>query len=86
MKTLDIVAEVIHSRLRQKYWIPGAISAIRKVLTKCVSCRKTGAIKGEQFMADLPKERVTPGDPPFANVGVDFFGPFEVKRGRATDK
>ena len=74
------------SRLRQKYWIPGAISAIRKVLTKCVSCRKTSAIKSEQFMADLPKERVTPGDPPFTNVGVDFFGPFEVKRVRTTVK
>ena len=73
-------------RLRQKYWIPGAISALRKVITKCVPCRMTGAIKGDQFMADLPKERVTPGDPPFTNVGVDFFGTFEIKRGRAAVK
>lgn len=35
-------------------------------------------------MADLPKERITPDEPPFTNVGVDFFGPFEVKRGRST--
>lgn len=37
-------------------------------------------------MADLPEERVTPDDPPFINVGVDFFGPFELKRGRVTIK
>lgn len=37
-------------------------------------------------MADLPKERVTPDLPPFTNVGVDYFGPIEVKRGRAMVK
>lgn len=70
------------SRLRQKIWIPEAISAIRKVISKCVTCRKISGVKGEQFMADLLKERVTP----FTNVGVDFFCPFEVKHGRATVK
>ncbi|XP_066268539.1 uncharacterized protein [Branchiostoma lanceolatum] len=34
-------------------------------------------------MADLPSFRVTPENPPFTNVGVDYFGPFEVKRGRS---
>ena len=33
-------------------------------------------------MADLPEDRVTPGKPPFTNVGVDCFGPFTVKCGR----
>lgn len=32
-------------------------------------------------MADLPKERLIPDNPPFTNVGVDYFGPIEVKRG-----
>lgn len=32
-------------------------------------------------MADLPVERITPDLPPFTNVGVDLFGPIEVKRG-----
>ena len=30
-------------------------------------------------MADLSKERVTRGQPPFSHVGIDFFGPFMVK-------
>lgn len=37
-------------------------------------------------MPDLPKERLLPDLPPFTNVGVDYFGPFEVKRGRSMCK
>lgn len=37
-------------------------------------------------MADLPRDRVLPDDPPFTNCGVDYFGPFEIKRGRSTVK
>ena len=37
-------------------------------------------------MADLPRERTTPDLPPFTNVGVDYFGPFEIKQGRSKVK
>lgn len=37
-------------------------------------------------MADLPEERVVPDLPPFTNVGVDYFGPVDVKRGRSIVK
>lgn len=40
----------------------------------------------QQAMGDLPKERLTPFEAPFTFTGVDFFGPFHVKRGRATEK
>ena len=40
----------------------------------------------EQKMANLPKERVEIGEPPFTNTGVDFFGPLFVKFRRGTAK
>ena len=39
-----------------------------------------------QKIADLPKERVTPGQPPFSHVGIDYFGSFMVKQGRSQVK
>lgn len=33
-------------------------------------------------MAHLPEERVVPDLPPFTNVGVDYCGPIDVKKGR----
>ena len=40
----------------------------------------------QQLMGDLPKERVAASQPPFTFVGVDYFGPFNVKYRRGTVK
>ena len=53
---------------------------------KCVSCRKRNEAPMQQLMADLPKERLIPFEPPFTYTGAAFFGPFHVKRGRRTEK
>ncbi|XP_062414254.1 uncharacterized protein LOC119220564 [Pungitius pungitius] len=71
------------SRLQQKYWIINANSAARKVISDCVVCRRNRGKLGEQKMADLPEERVLPDKAPFTNIGVDYFGPINVKRGRS---
>ena len=39
-----------------------------------------------QMMGDLPESRLVPHEPPFTFTGLYFFGPFHVKRGRATEK
>ncbi|XP_035985471.1 uncharacterized protein LOC118558973 isoform X4 [Fundulus heteroclitus] len=71
------------SRLRQKYWIINANSAARKIISHCVVCKRNRGKFVEQKMADLPEERVLPATAPFTNVGVDYFGPVSVKRGRS---
>ncbi len=72
----------ILSHLLKKYWIIKGNSAARKIISKCVICRRVKGRTVEQKMADLPLERILPDLPPFTNVGLDYFGPIEVKRGR----
>ena len=72
--------------LRERYWITKANSLVRSVLNNCFQCRKQHGALGQQKMADLPSDRVTSGMPPFSFVGIDYFGPFMVKRGRSSIK
>ncbi len=72
--------------LRDRYWIIHGNSMVRKVLTKCLSCKRRQAKVGEQKMADLPHNRVNPGAPPFTCVGVDYFGPFIIRERRSLVK
>ncbi|XP_062617869.1 uncharacterized protein LOC134279475 [Saccostrea cucullata] len=46
----------------------------------------SGTCFGQTKMADLPSERLKADDPPFTRVGMDYFGPFELKRGRSIVK
>ena len=62
-------------RLRKKFWITSATSAVRKIISQCSFCRRYQGKLGEQKMVDLRKERLLPNLPPFTNVGVDYFGP-----------
>ena len=71
--------ENVRSILQQNYWIIGLRNALRNVKLKCVKCRKQQVGGILPFMADLPKERLEERVFPFANTGVDYFGPFEVR-------
>ncbi|XP_062415351.1 uncharacterized protein LOC134107519 [Pungitius pungitius] len=74
------------SAIRRKYWITSGPTAVRKIILRCLICKLHGRKTAEQKMADLPEERVVPDLPPFTNVGVDYFGPVDVKRGRSIVK
>ena len=70
--------------IRQKYWIVKV--ALQKYWNECVACRRRNQPPGKQIMAPLPEARVTPGEPPFSSVGIDYFGPLKVKYKRGTVK
>ena len=76
----------VHSIVREKYWIVKGKSSVRKVIQDCMKCKKRDAKRGEQIMADLPEDRLTPDKPPFTYVGVDYFGPLYVRQGRSQVK
>ena len=92
---VDLIVAFYHSRtghsgvehtlakVRQKYWIIKGRTAVKRVVYKCVPCRRKRAPLQTQLMADLPADRVTPGLAPFEVVGLDFFGPFTVRRSRS---
>lgn len=97
-RTVDLLIQDYHRRaghegrqhvladIRGSYWILGANSAVRRVLSRCLSCRRRQKPPESQRMADLPEDRVQDGEKPFTRTGVDFFGPFYAKRGRSSVK
>ena len=74
------------SWVRRKFWITRARSVIKRVRSECITCKRLFDPPGSQAMADLPPERLIAGKPPFSFVGMDCFGPFNVKLGRSEIK
>ncbi|MCP4480546.1 MAG: hypothetical protein GY818_20870, partial [Planctomycetaceae bacterium] len=61
--------------LRQRFWVPSARSTTRRLLNKCVRCKK---VTGRHYLLpaspELPKFRLDTTIRPFSNVGIDFTG------------
>ena len=74
------------SLAHEKFWIVNASSVVRKVLSKCFSCQRRQGQFCEQKMADLTVDCVTPGQPPFTSVGIDYFGLLQIRRERSLVK
>ena len=72
--------------LRQRCWVPQAAREIRKVVSRCQVCKIRKAKPTAPQMAPLPLPRVTMLGGAFRAVGLDFFGPMQITRGRATVK
>ncbi|XP_055955970.1 uncharacterized protein LOC126816200 [Patella vulgata] len=78
--------ETVLATLRQKFWIIKGRSAVRRILSKCVTCQRRSKPTETQFMGNLPKQRLVADKPPFSCVGIDYFGPLLVKQGRSVVK
>ena len=75
--------EYVLSMLRREYWIPRARTLIRRLIQDCKACIRLNRRPTAPKMADLPPERLAKDQRPFSFTGIDCFGPFLVKRGRA---
>ena len=78
--------EQVLSVNRQRLWILRGRLLVRQILSSCVSCCRRNAPPLQQVMADLPKGRLIPYQPPIRYTGLDFFGLFYVKRSHSTVK
>ncbi|XP_068245318.1 uncharacterized protein [Palaemon carinicauda] len=74
------------SLMREKFWVVKGNAAVRRVLRRCIGCRRAHGKVNEQLMADLPHDRVESEKPSFYRTGVVLFEPFFVKLGRAQMK
>lgn len=59
------------------YWITGCKRLVSSLVYQCITCRKLRGKEQNQLMANLPIDRSIAG-PPFMNVGLDVFGPWQV--------
>jgi len=65
--------------LRNKFWLIGGLSKTRKIANKCLRCLKFRLSNVQPVMGPLPKFRVECSFP-YQFVGMDFCGPFKVKK------
>ena len=72
--------------MREHYTVLKLRSSLRSIKAHCLRCRDFQALTMQTIMSDLPKEKLTYQSPPFANTGVDYFGPFYVTVRRTTEK
>ena len=74
------------SKLRERFWLLRCISEVKKILGRCIFCRRQHRPLMTQQMAPLPADRVNTEHPPFHATGIDFFGPMNVRINRSSVK
>lgn len=82
-------AHLLHSLLRQNYWILSARNIIRQRTWKCNYCFRITPKPTYPIMSNLPIERVSQAKA-FLSTGVDYTGSFQItlsrRRGIKTQK
>lgn len=73
-------AATLMAALSTSYHIPRIKSLLRSVSRHCVECQRRSAQVSKHLMGQLPATRVHQA-PVFSIVGVDFAGPFLIRRG-----
>lgn len=80
LRTLHGGPQACLAYLRQRFWILRARIAVRRYIEKkCTTCIRHSKRSAQQLMGALPSVRVTQACA-FERVGVDFAGPFVMRK------
>ena len=79
-------AERVFAEIRRRFWILQGREAVRRFQRTCIGCRTWRGRPVIPVIADLPGSRLELRKAPFHSTGVDCFGPFAIRRGRANEK
>ena len=80
-KVAHLGREWVLGSVRRRFWNIKARRIVNRVSHKCLVCKRNVCITEQHKMADLPPERLDWHHPPFYNVGLHSFGPFNVVHG-----
>ncbi|XP_055618971.1 uncharacterized protein LOC129764162 [Toxorhynchites rutilus septentrionalis] len=85
-KFLHDNSETIINEMRQRFYIAQLRTVARKVTERCQWCKVFKAKPAVPRMGPLPVARLSPNIRPFTYIGVDYFGPIQIKVGRSSVK
>ncbi|UYV63397.1 hypothetical protein LAZ67_2003955 [Cordylochernes scorpioides] len=80
LKNGHVGVQFILSKLREKFWIIRGRKTIKKIISKCIACKRLKEKSLQRPMAVLPENRIGLGKP-FQITGVDLLGPLHLKEG-----
>ncbi|UYV82837.1 hypothetical protein LAZ67_22001033 [Cordylochernes scorpioides] len=80
LKNGHVGMQFILSKLREKFWIIRGRKTIKKIISKCIACKRLKEKSLQRPMAALPENRIGLGKP-FQITGVDLLGPLHLKEG-----
>lgn len=80
-KTMHGGGQLMLSQIRRRFWVINAKNIIRHQIHKCIICHRYRAKLSTQLMGQLPSYRVQ-STTPFDHTGVDYAGPFDIRRNK----
>ena len=67
------------NELRKKIWFVRMFSTVKKVVKKCVRCKRFNARPIKLNQSPYREIRLDPSNTPFQNIYLDYMGPFMIK-------
>ena len=72
--------------LRKRFWVTKSFSTVKKILSRCITCRRINARPIKLSQNEYREARLNPPQIPFSYIYLDYMGPFKVKVKESTQK